>query len=75
MNEFQQVNKDMRIYLVGNKSDLDTFRQVSQEDIQLFMKENKCKYFEVSAKSGQNVVKVFEEIAEDSKNVVEKGEE
>lgn len=42
--------------LIGNKSDLAAEkRQVSTEEIEAFAKDHKMEYFEVSAKTGENV--------------------
>ena len=56
---------DVVIYLVGNRYDLqDEEREITPEDGERFMKENKLDGFmESSAKSGHNVEKTFAEIA------------
>lgn len=52
------------LILVGNKSDLDTHREVYLEHALAFKKENALLYFaETSAKSGENVDKLFVDIA------------
>mmetsp|Transcript_4641 Transcript_4641/g.4825 ORF Transcript_4641/g.4825 Transcript_4641/m.4825 type:complete len:296 (+) Transcript_4641:16-903(+) len=53
------------IVLVGNKSDLESQRQVLKEDVEDLLKINpNFIYFEVSALSGENVEKVFLSITE-----------
>ena len=50
----------MRIYLIGNKSELESAREVNFDRAVEFAKSNgihKC--FETSAKTGQNVEEVF----------------
>lgn len=49
--------------LVGNKVDLTEERAVSTEDGSALAQELGIKYFEVSAKAGDNVVELFTEIA------------
>jgi GTPase SAR1 family protein len=53
----------MIIALVGNKLDLDGRRQVSYEMARQYAKEESLIFFEVSAKTGQNVIELFTEIA------------
>ena len=48
------------LFLVGNKSDLESERQVSKAMARKFKEENGIKYFaETSAKSGDNVNQLF----------------
>ena len=56
-------NPDIKIILVGNKSDLEDKRKVSNELVQKFIKDFEIDlYFETSAKSGENVEKLFVEV-------------
>ena len=56
----EQCYPDVMLFLVGNKSDLESERRVSRAMAQTFAKENGIKYFmETSAKSGVNVNKLF----------------
>ncbi|OHT14370.1 Ras-related protein Rab-14 [Tritrichomonas foetus] len=48
--------------LIGNKSDLDSKRQISREEAEEFAKQNSMLYFEVSAKTGENVEPAFDGI-------------
>ena len=45
--------------LIGNKSDLVDKREVTQEEIEKFAKDNHIMYFETSAKIGQILMNVF----------------
>ena len=55
---------DVKIILIGNKSDLDDNRKVSKEEAQKFKDENQLLYFEeTSAKTGINAKEVFTEAA------------
>lgn len=56
-----------RIYLIGNKIDLISFRQVSSLDHDKFVSDNKLTGgLFVSAKTGENVVKTFYKIASEA---------
>lgn len=67
--EYRDSNKIELIYLIGNKIDLDN-RQIQNKDISDLMEKQKIdKYYEVSAKTGENVDKLFKEIADDLINL------
>lgn len=55
----QNGNSDMVIILIGNKSDLDSKRQVSKEEGERFAKENGLIFMETSAKTAENVEESF----------------
>mmetsp|Transcript_94784 Transcript_94784/g.149955 ORF Transcript_94784/g.149955 Transcript_94784/m.149955 type:complete len:204 (-) Transcript_94784:87-698(-) len=54
---------DTLIALAGNKSDLDSDRQVDRETAQAYADDMGILFMETSAKSGQNVQEIFHEIA------------
>ena len=55
---------DVKIILIGNKSDLEDNRKVTYEEAQKFKDENQLLYFgETSAKTGLNAKEVFTEAA------------
>ena len=59
-----QSNPDVKIFLIGNKSDLEEERKVSKEEANIFKEENGINFFsETSAKSGINAKEVFIEAA------------
>jgi len=59
-----QSNPDIKIFLIGNKSDLEEKRQVELERAKKFTEENGIHYFsETSAKAGINAKEVFIEAA------------
>ena len=66
--------KDILIYLVGNKNDLEDKRQVTQEEAQEFADENNLIFFETSALTGNNIEKIFNESATKLVNKIESGE-
>ena len=75
-NYYKYSNPDSEKYvvLIGNKSDLKEKRQITEEEIFDFAKNNKIKYFETSAKNGENIEECFNFIAEKlMKDLEEKG--
>ena len=59
-----QSHPDVKIILIGNKSDLENERVVTTEEAKKFKEENQILYFEeTSAKSGLNTKEVFAEAA------------
>ena len=59
-----QSNPNVRVFLVGNKSDLENERVISKEDGENFKKEkNLDKFIETSAKTGENARCVLLEAA------------
>ena len=49
--------------LLGNKADLESEREVSKEEGEKLAQLLDCKYYETSAKTGQNVNEALDEIA------------
>jgi len=59
-----QSNPDIKIFLIGNKSDLEEERQVQLNEAKTFKEENGIHFFsETSAKNGINAKEVFIEAA------------
>ena len=59
-----QSSPEVKIILIGNKSDLEAQREVSYEEAEKFKDENQLLYFEeTSAKNGLNTKEVFIEAA------------
>ncbi len=53
-------NPDVKIFLIGNKQDLETQRKVSLEEAQKYVNDKEFDYFsETSAKTGFNAKEVF----------------
>ena len=64
LNELKDTNKsNISKVLVGNKSDLAENREVTVEDANKFANNINCKYFEASAKTGENINEALDEIA------------
>ena len=59
-----QSNPDIKIFLIGNKADLEDKREVKLDEAKQFKNENDIHYFsEASAKTGLNAQEVFIEAA------------
>ena len=61
LNEIKtQTSPDIKIFVIGNKSDLEKSRLIKYEDAQKFCNERGLDYFiETSAKNGDNVIYTF----------------
>jgi GTPase SAR1 family protein len=59
----RQGSADIVIGLSGNKSDLESKREVPRTEAEAYANENGCIFFETSAKSGDNVQSMFTQIA------------
>jgi len=55
----QYAGESTAIILLGNKSDLSEERVISHEDVRELIKELEISYFEVSARTGENVESAF----------------
>ena len=56
----QHAYPDVMVFLVGNKLDLESEREVSREEAMRFQRENNIKYWiETSAKSGEHIESLF----------------
>ncbi len=61
LNEIKtQANPETKIFLIGNKTDLDDQRVITKEEAEIFGENHKFNYFiETSAKTGFNAQNVF----------------
>lgn len=59
----RQGSSDIIIGLAGNKSDLENKREVPTDEARNYAVTNKCIFYEMSAKSGENVNVIFQQIA------------
>ena len=55
----EESNEKTIIFLIGNKIDKNRYREITTEQGQKLAEEYKIPFFEVSAKSGENVNEVF----------------
>ena len=64
IEDINENNKaDVGKVLLGNKLDLEDNRQVPKEDTEQLAKELGCKFFEGSAKTGENIQEALDEVA------------
>ena len=61
-NQVRMHNSETFLVLIGNKTDLEDFREVSNEEGQQLAKRIGAMFWETSAKTGQNVHAAFEGI-------------
>ena len=66
--------KNILIYLIGNKNDLEDKRQVSKEEGEKFAEENDLVFFETSALTGNNIEEIFVQSATELVKRLESGE-
>lgn len=59
----KNASDNIVIILVGNKSDMESERDVSTEDAKEYAESNSMSFIETSAKTAQNVNEIFESIA------------
>ena len=62
--KYSNPDSEKSVVLIGNKSDLIEEREITEEEINNFVKDNNIKYFETSAKDGKNVDECFYYISE-----------
>ena len=62
--KYSNPEEEKNVVLIGNKSDLVDKREVTEEEIEKFAKDNHIMYFETSAKDGKNIDECFYFIAE-----------
>jgi small GTP-binding protein len=58
-------DKDLILAIVGNKNDFYEKEEVSEEDAREFAEKEKCSFFLVSAKNGDNINFLFQELAKE----------
>ena len=66
--------KNVLIYLIGNKSDLEDKRQITYEEGKKYAEDNNLVFFETSALNGNNIEEIFIQSATDLVNKLESGE-
>ncbi|GAB5588664.1 Ras-related protein Rab-2A [Umbelopsis nana] len=69
----KHANPNTSIMVLGNKSDLDSKRQVTREEAERWAKENDLFYLETSAKAANNVEEAFVKTTEDIYNKIKAG--
>lgn len=69
----EHANPNTVVTVVGNKSDLESKRQVSREEGEQFAKENDLFFMEASAKSAENVEDAFVKTAQNIYKKIQSG--
>ncbi|CAO3661256.1 unnamed protein product [Umbelopsis ramanniana] len=69
----KHANPNTSIMVLGNKSDLESKRQVTREEAERFARENDLFYLETSAKAANNVEEAFVKTTEDIYNKIKTG--
>jgi small GTP-binding protein len=59
----RRAGTDIVIALAGNKSDMQSKRNIEFEEVSAYAQENNLLHFEISAKTGANIKELFTEIA------------
>ena len=70
----EEITKEIPIYLVGNKSDLEEERMIKTEDGDNIAIQYGLKFYETSCQNGNNVEKCFTDLAKDVINFLKKEE-
>ena len=68
----EEMTKEIPIYLIGNKSDLEESRVIQREDGENLAKQFGTKFYETSCKTGEGVEKCFNDLAVDMFNLIKK---
>ena len=63
INKFKKLD-ELKIIILGNKSDLTNIREISKEEISEFIKTNNYKVIETSAKTGEGIKEAFEDLVD-----------
>lgn len=69
----QHSNSNMVIMLIGNKSDLDTRREVKKEEGEAFAREHGLVFMETSARTAANVEEAFINTAKEIYDKIQEG--
>ena len=64
LNDVNEICDDVKIIILGNKSDLKDERKVEEESAKNFAEKLNYKYFETSAKEGTNIENAFKAMAD-----------
>ena len=68
-----QSNPDVKIFVIGNKVDLEDKREVTYEEGENFARDNSMLFYETSAKNGNNIENMFYDSAEIIANKINEG--
>ena len=59
----RRAGSDIVVALAGNKSDMESKRNIEFEEVSAYAQENNLLHFEISAKTGANIKELFTEVA------------
>ena len=59
------ANPNAKVIIIGNKSDLESKREVKSLEAEIFATQRKCAYIETSARNGKNVNELFFKMCQD----------
>ena len=65
LNITSNSDSPIKSVLVGNKTDLEDSRVIKKEEAETFAKNNKMKYYEISAKDNKGIDQLIESIVSD----------
>ena len=68
----EEMTKEIPIYLIGNKCDLEESRVIQREDGENLATQFGTKFYETSCKTGEGVEKCFTDLAVDMFNLIKK---
>ena len=71
----EEMKKNIPIYLVGNKADLEEDRKISYEEGKSLSEQYGLKFYETSCQTGDNVEKCFTDLAQDLYDIQKKEKE
>ena len=63
VDEISKKTRNCKMFILGNKCDLDNEREVKEEDIENFIKKQDIVHSLVSAKNGINIKETFDLVA------------
>lgn len=66
----KNCKNNVKLMLIGNKSDIKNKRKVSKEQMLKFKYNNKCEGFETSCANNENILEAFETLIKITKNEV-----
>ena len=70
-NAREDMRKNVPIYLIGNKIDLEDQRVITKENGENLSAQYKLKFYETSCKDGTNIDKCFQDMANELYNIIQ----
>ena len=60
--EAKKIKEFKLMYFIGNKIDLNEFREVDKEEANEFAKSNNLRFFEISCKTGEGIEEFYNDL-------------